>query len=871
MPVVRWVRAVLTRLRQRDLVEADLDDEVAAFYQTMVDRYIEQGMTEAEARRTARLKFGHAEQVKEEVRDTRAGAVLAAALRDAKYALRTLRGAPVYALVTIVTLGVGIGANSTIFSIASRFVLHHPPVGDPGTLMALHTTHDKEQCCNSFSWPLYRDLAEHSRSFSGLTAYYELLPASLDGGGEPERVWGQAVTANYFDVAQLPMAVGRGFAPDEEAAPLVVLSHGLWQRRFDADPNIAGRTVRLSGKPFTVAGVAPPSFRGLDLILNAQFWVPLANLEQLLPKTGNRVQRDYHWLSVAGRLRQGVTEDQAIAELRVLAHRFAAAHPATDKDGGFRFETVGSLPPRDRGAVLAFLAALTGVAFLVLCVACANVANLALAQASARRREITIRLAVGATRTHLLRQFLTESLLLALAGGVLGISVSLLATRGMSAFRIPAPVPLDLTVNVDWKVLLYTFALSAGAGLLFGLAPAWTAVRQVKPSNPRRLLSLRNLLVMVQVAMSVVLLCVTGLFLRSLNRAARIDIGFRPRGILMMSMDPRLHGYGAERTMRLLRQVRERAAALPGVVSAGCTDAVPLAGGHRSDGFQVASSTASVELYMATSGYFETMGIERIAGRVLGDEVATGPRVAVVNEAFAQVFFPNGNAIGQRARSGERVYEIVGLVKNIKSRTLGEAVRPVLFRAASQDMEADPSFSGYTLIVRYSGDSSALAQAIRQEIHAVDPALAVYNVTTMEEHLKNALFLPRLAGTLFGVLGFIGLTLAATGLYGVMSYWVSQRTREIGIRLAIGARIGGVQKLIAAQGMMLTAIAVVPGLAVAWAVAKLLTSFLYGVPPHDAWTFVSVPLFLTAVGLLACWLPARRAAKVDPAITLRHE
>jgi predicted permease len=889
MVFLRRVRGIFNLLFHRDAVEAELDAEVQAFYQTIVDRNMERGIPAEEARRLARIKFGHPENVKEEVRDSRAGAALASAIRNVNYAFRTIRKAPVVASVTIFTLGLGIGANTTIFSVISRFVLQHPPVGDPARLMALYTTQAGGPCCNNFSWLLYRDVREQAKSFSGVTAYYDLLPASIGGSGEPERVWGQAVTANFFDVAQLGMALGRGFTPEEEHLPVVVLGHRLWQQRFGADAAIAGKSIRLSGRPYTVVGIAPSGFRGLDIILDAQFWVPLDNIDQLLPNTANRTSRGYRWLTAAGRLAPGVTPSQAGAELEVLGKRFAAAFPesvpAADRDTGFRMQTAGSLPPRDRSTLMMFLAGLCAVALLVLCIACTNVANLSLAQSAGRQREMAVRLALGATRGHLLRQMLTESVILSLAGGVLGVALSLWSTRALSAFRMAAPVPLDLSVSVNITVLLYAFVLSAGAGILVGLAPAWSVTRpmvvgslngQDTLAQPRRIWSLRNIIVVSQISMSLVLLCITGLFLRSLGNAFSIDIGFRSKGVLMMSFDPRLHGYSAERSIRLLTRVRQRVASLPGVISAACTDAVPLSGGHRSDDFEVEGKAAppgnrSVDLYMATPGYFDTMGIPRVAGRDFENESAASPRTAVVNEEFVRRFFGIENPIGQHVRDGNRVYEIIGVVKNTKSRTVGEGLRAVLYRSLAQDISADPSAAGYSVLVRYASGSGVLGSAVRAQIHAVDPSLAIYDVMTMEEHLREALFLPRLAGALFGVFGVLGLSLAAVGLYGVMSYWVSRRTREIGIRLAIGARIGEVQRLITRQGMTLAVVALVPGLAAAWALAKLFTSSLYGVPAHDAATFTLVPLFLAIVAFLACWIPSRRAAKVDPNAALRHE
>jgi predicted permease len=886
MSALHRASAFFKFLFRREKVEAELDAEVQAFYETMVDRYVARGLPRIEARRLARLKFNLPEQVKEEVRDARTGAALASLAREIKYALRTIGKTPVFAVVTVLTLALGIGANSTIFSIVSRFVLHAPPVGNPGTLMELHTTHDHERCCNNFTYPLFLDVREQAKSFSGIAAYYELVPASMGGAGEPERIWGQATTANFFGVAQLNMTLGRGFSKEEENAPVVVLGNRLWRRRFAADTAIAGKTVTLSGHPFTVIGVAPPGFRGLDLILDGQFWVPLGNIDQLLPNTSNRQSRFYHWLNVAGRLRPGMTQTQATAELGVLAERFAKAHPESEKGGGFRFEPAGSLPPRDKGSIMMFLSALTLVALLVLCIACANVANIFLAHAAGRRREMALRLALGATSRHLLNQLLTESILLALGGGLLGAALSFWATRALAAFHVPAPVPLDLNVNVDGKVLVYTFVLSVAAGILFGLVPAWSIARPLIASGfkgedaiarPGRMWSLRNILVVSQIAMSLVLLCATGLFLLSLRNASQVDLGFRSSGILMMAVDPRLRGYSPERTTQFLNQLQRRVAALPGVASAAYTDAVPLSGGHRSDTFQAEGQLPSkepdthVELYMAGPGYFDTIGTPRLAGSDFGSESPSGPKVAIVNEALVQRFFKNENPIGRHVTGGGRTYQIIGVVKNIRSRTIGEDIRPVLYRALAQDITADPSFAGYSVLVRYSSDPGPLATAVRREIHALDPTLAIFNVRTMQEHLRDALFLPRLAATLFGVFGFLGLALAAVGLYGVMNYWVSQRTREIGIRLALGAQIGGVQRLIIRQGMTLTLAAIAPGLAAAWALTKLFTSVLYGVPAHDTAIFTAVPLLLAAVALFACWLPSRRAASAEPLITLRHE
>ena len=808
--------------------------------------------------------------------------------QDLSYTFRRLSRTPGLVLAVVFSIGLGIAANATIFSMVSRFVLTPPPVGDPSTLLSMHTT-ENNQCCSNFPWPVYTDVRDQAKSFSGLAAYDVLLPASIGGKGEPERLWGQAATPNYFDVAQLRMTLGRGFLPSEERQQVIVLGYRLWQRRFASDPAIIGKVIPLSGHPYTVVGVAPPGFHGFDSILDPQYWVPLSNVETLAPSVaGHTVTvwqgRQNHWLSVIGRLKTGTTETQAANELKTLAENFAKAYPATDKGNGFYLVSAGSLPPREKSAFLLFLAGLSIVVLLVLAIACANVVNLLLANAATRQREMAVRIALGATRTLLFRQMLLESVILALGGGLVGTALSLWATSALAAFRIPAPVPIDTTLSVDWRVLVYTFVLSVGTGLLFGLIPALIASRPILTSalkgedalaRPGRRITLRNILVVAQIAMSIILLSATGLFLRSLEYASTIDPGFRSRNLFMVSVDPRIHGYSPEKTTQFLTQLRDRVAALPGVISTAATDSIPLSGGHRSDGMSAEGHPKQqapiVEMYMATPGYFETLGIPRLAGRDFANESPTGPKVAVINKALAEKLFPGENPIGQRIRDGGDLFEVIGVVGNIKSRFIGEDIRPVLFRSLAQTTATDPPFTGYTLIVHSKADSANLFSAIHHQIHTLDPSMAVYNAETIEDHIRSALFLPRLAGTLFGIFGFIGLVLAAVGLYGVMSYAVSRRTREIGVRIALGAQLAAIQRLILRQGIILTLIALAVGLPAALAVAKLFNSFLYGVRPHDVLTFTLVPIFLATVALAACWIPARRAAKVDPLTTLRYE
>jgi len=886
---MKKLRALWMRLRgvtRAQQEQAEFDAELDSHVAMHTEDGVRAGLTEAEARRRALIRLGGAEQTRQAHRERRTLPWLETLLRDITYAARTLGKHPGVTAAAVLSIGLGIGANATIFSMVSRFVLRPAPMGDPTTLLSIYMVPRGEPCCNSFSLPLYNDLRDQAQSFSGVAAFNEEIPASISGSGEPERVWGQAVTPNFFDVLGLRMELGRGFVSGEDRVPEVVLGGGLWQRQFNGDRNIVGKSITISGANYTVIGVAPAAFHSVEQVLVNEFWVPLGMVQSLVPNAPPAGSREYHWLPVVARLKPGVTRAQAGAELNTLALRFGENYPATDKDLSFVFWQAGTLPPREKSATLIFLGALSVVALLVLSIAGVNVANLLFAQAACRQRDMAVRLALGATRGRLQRQMLVESLLLSLAGGALGVLLSFGATHALSALHVPAPVPLNVSIAVDWRTLLYSFGLSLLSGMLLGAAPAFAATRprlasalrgEVAMALPGRRFSVRNLLVVVQIAMAVALLCITGLFLRSLQSAASIDIGFRSKNLLMMSVDPRVHGYTPERTVEFLTQLERRVAALPGVQSAIATDMPPLNGGHRSDGFAVVGHEAKdndityAELYMVTPGSFDTLGIPLLAGTDFGAETVTGPHTAIVNRAFADRVFPGANPIGQRVSGGGVTYQIVGVCGNVKSRTLGEDERAVLYRSLKQTVAGDPSLMGYTLVVHTAGDPGALTEAVRRQIHALDPAMAIFNEETMEEHVRTAYFLPRLAAMLFGVFGFIGLVLAVVGLYGVMSYAVSRRTREIGIRMALGAESGAVQRLVVRQGMVLALIAVALGWPAAWMLARVASSFLYGIQPHDALTFAAVPPVMAAIALVACWIPARRASRVDPMQALRTE
>jgi predicted permease len=874
-----WIR--LCGLMHKAEADDDLEAELASHLAMHIEDGTRAGLSAEEARRQALIRLGGVEQTRQAYRERRGLPWLETLLRDLGYSLRRLAKHPAVTAIAVLSIGLGLGANATIFSMVSRFVLRPAPVGDPSTLLAVQRRGE-----NALSWPLFGDLREQVKSFSGVAGYFPILPASIGGRGEPERVYGQAVSANFFDVAELPTMSGRGFASGEDKQPVVVLGAGLWHRRFHDDRAIVGKTITLSGHMFTVVGVAPIGFHGIDQVFAPEFWVPLGSADLLFPNLPKGPDRTQNWIFVVGRLRPGATRAQAAAELHGLAERLARSYPNTDKDKPFVFVRMGLLPPGEQNALQVFLTALSVVALLVLAIAAANVANLLFAQASGRQREMAVRLALGATHGRLQRQMMVESVLLGLGGGVLGVLLSLWATQTLSAIQLPVPTPVDMRIGVDWRVLVFTFALSILSGLLLGVAPAWAAARPLLGSalkgedalaRPGRRWSLRNMLTVAQIAMSVILLLMTGLFLRSLETAAKIDIGFRPQNLLSVSVDPRLHGYTPERTTEFINQLRKRVTALPGAVSAACADFPPLsmAGDtitfHIGRGPDTAKNDPVANLTRVTPGYFETMGIPRFAGRDFGGETASGAKTAVVNRAFVERVFGGQNPIGQQVTGAGVTYQIVGVVANVKTTTLGEDLKPVLYRSVAQNVGIDPNLLGYVLVVHTAGPPEAMREAVRRQVQALDRNMAVFNEETMEEHVHSAFFLPRLAAMLFGVFGAIGLVLATVGLYGVMSYAVSRRTREIGIRIAMGAQPGTVERLVLRQGLVLTLIAMALGWPAAWMLSRLAASFLYGIQPHDALTFAVVPPFLAAVALIACWFPARRAASIEPIVALRTE
>jgi len=818
------------------------------------------------------------------------------AMNDLRLAMRLLLKDRGLSAVAILSLALGIAANTTIFSLLSGLLLRPLPGREPGRLASVYTSDSSGPLYSASSYPDYRDFRDGSDAFEALGAH-TLQPLLLTVGGESQRVVASLTTGNTFEMLGLRAAYGRLLLPVEEAPgdhPVVVLSHAFWRARFAANPGVVGRSVALNGRAHTIVGVGPEGFSGLLRGVAADLFVPLAMHDALsrekLDQRGNR------GLMLLGRLRADATVESARASLAVLASRLHRDHRDlwTDVKGAPRVVSVlpeadSRILPMVSGPVSGFLAVLQAVVGLVLLLACSNVANLLLARASARRREMGVRLALGAGRLQLVRQLLAESVLLSAVAGALGLALAFAAMRVIGSLQPPLPVSLDLGMRIDLGVLLFTLVVSVGTGMLFGLLPALTAAG-VRPLEALRGggahagsgggSRLRNLLVVGQVAGALVLLLCTGLFLRSLANAEAIDPGFSPRGVVAFSLDLDSRGYDEVRGALFFEQVRERLARLPGVAGVSLASRLPLTlgGGRRSlevEGYQRRpGEDTEVDYSVVAPGYFETMRTALASGRGFDAREAAGPGTVVVNEAFVRRFWPGQQALGRRIVVPRRVagarletpMEVIGVARDGKYNSLGEEPTPFVFYPHSHLYRPEMN-----VLLRTDADPARLAGEVRNAVAALDPALPVYDFRTLEQHLGIALFPARSVAWLLGLMGLLALFLAVLGVYGVLSYAVTRRTREIGVRMALGATREAVLGMIVGLGARLTAAGLGLGLLAAVALTRFLGFLLYGISPLDPAVFVAVPSLLLAVALAAAALPARRASRVEPAIALREE
>lgn len=813
--------------------------------------------------------------------------------QDLRYGARMLWKSPGFTFVAMLSLAIGIGANTTIFSLVNAALLR-PPSGikDAGRLVDIHgTAAAGNERFHTLSYPDYLYYRNHNEVFDGMTAY-SFRPLSLKRSGEAKHVFGMIVTGNYFSVLDVRPALGRFFLPEEDRTPnthpVAVMSYALWQREFGGDPGVIGRTLTLNGHACTVIGVAPQNFRGTIVYLAPEVWVPMQMQAQAVPGSDLLGDRGTQWLTAAGRLKTGVSIGTAQAAMSILARQLADSHPDTNRDEGISLTPASSVPGEVRGAVVGFVSLLMGVVGLVLLIACANVAGLFLARASARRQEVAIRMAVGANRGRLVRQLLTESVLLFLAGGTIGVLLAVWTNDLLPKF-LPSSSAASIDLNVDVRVLSFTLMVSLLTGILFGLAPALEASKpdvifalksDTAGAGSRRSRT-RNLFVVAQIAVSLVLLIGAGLFVRSLRNAGSIDPGFNPDGVYTVAFDLAIQGYDEERGREFYGKLIERVETLPGVRAAGLAALVPLAGGNRSVGINVGGHepppgqrSFDVGTNSVDPRYFRTVEVPVLRGRNFTDaDRRTGAQVAVVNETMARRFYGSVDAVGKRFTLGavggadSAPVEIIGVVKDGKYVTLGEEPRPHIYRAFEQAYHPR-----MTLHVRTApGDAAGVIAAVRREAQLLDGNLPLTGVTTMTEQIGFSLIPLRFAASVVGTLGLIGLLLAGVGIFGVVSYSVAGRTREIGIRMALGAQPRDVLRLVVRQGMSLALVGVGIGLPLAFASTRALASLLYGVSATDPLVFVGIALLLVVVALVASYIPARRATRVEPVVALRYE
>lgn len=820
--------------------------------------------------------------------------------QDVRYGLRVMRKNPGFTLVVVVTLALGIGVNTAIFSFTDALLFRPLPVKEPTRLAVLfHVGTKNPKNFSSFSFPDYTDFRDQNSVFSGLAAS-STIDLNLSEGGQTERIEGQIVSGNYFSLLGVKPARGRTFLPEEDQTlgthPVAVISYGFWQRRFGSDPNLTGKTLTLNGHSFTVIGIASKSFRSIDVRSSPEIWVPLMMHSVAMPTFkmfGTELfgNRGTHWLDLAGRLKPGVSLQQAESALRTIAVQQEQAY--RDTNLGW---SVAAVPANDArfgsptgGSFVSLAMLLLAVAGLVLLVACANVANLLMAKAVTRQKEMGIRLALGAGRARLIRQLITESVLLAVLGGASGLLLAAWTANLLSAFEVSAMLPA-LDVRLDGRVLGFALVISFLTGTLFGLAPAFHAARTSVAetlkgqsvlageglSRPR----LRHGLVTLQVALCMVLLVSAGLMLRTVRNLYGLDLGFTTNNLLLTTFDLSSRDYPATQGRLFFRQLMERVRALPGVESASLAFTTPFGGGRMANDVFTEGGEDSpererfnVDLNVVDIGYFRTMDIPLLRGRDFNERDRPGsPGVAIVNETMARRLWPAEDPVGKRLRlwnprgPGELV-EVVGVVKDGRYyRSWRDRTRPFMFLPFLQQYR-----SSMALHIRVNGPAGQIMAAVRSQAQALDKSLPLFGFRSVNEAMSDAIALERMGAGLMSVFGSLALVLAAIGIYGAISFTVSQRTREIGIRVALGARQPDILGLVVAQ----SAKPVLAGVAIGWAagfgLTRLMSSLLFGVRPTDFATFVLVSCVMIAAGLLASYVPARRASRVDPMVALRCE
>jgi macrolide transport system ATP-binding/permease protein len=821
-------------------------------------------------------------------------------LQDFRYSLRAMAKNPSFVAAAVASLALAIGPNTVIFSLVNALLLKPLPVDAPDQVVRVFSSDDHGPY-HPLSYPDYIDYRDRQRDFSGLAACQRIM-MSLNNNGRPEVVPGAVVSANFFSVLGAQPLLGRAFAPEEDqspgARPVAVVSFNLWQRRFNADPALLGAALRLNGHSFTVIGVAAKGFTGINVGLTTDIWVPITMYPKLMPSLTGASDplndREQAWLNdVIGRLKPGVGIEQAQSSLNGVSKQLESAYPsrAGNQRRGLALVPISKGHPKIRAAILSFAVLLMAVVGIVLLIACANVANLLLTRGAARQREIAIRLALGANRWRLTRQLLTESVTLSLAGGAAGVLLAYWVSDLLLTFKPAVSIPMTIDLSLDRRVFGFSLAISFLTGIAFGMVPALQASRPdliaalkaktVSFGRGDRASHLHSLLVIVQMSLSLVLLIGAALLFRSMQNAYRTDPGFEKNNLLLLSTDLDLRGYTAAEGRKFCRRFIDRMRSLPGLQAASLTSVFPLSLASseiavtvEGRGLQSGRDGSLVSASNVAPGYFKTMNIPLIQGREFSDHDAeNGPGVVIINQAMARRFWPGEDPIGKRINLDPLApqisyHEVIGVAKDSKFLTLGESPEPFVYKCIFQQYS-----SGITLVVRTAPGPERMLSAIRREVQALDEDLPIFDVKTVTEHMDISLTPLRMATTLLGILGGLALLLASVGLYAVVAYSVTLRTREFGIRMAIGARSVQVLKSVLARGTVLATIGMAIGLALALAMARAMSNLglLYGIGATDPATFIGMSLLLVSVALLASYFPARRAMKVDPVTTLRQE
>jgi putative ABC transport system permease protein len=879
MSLWRHLTQGLRVLTSRTAADQEVDDEVQHFVDEATDAYVARGLSPGDARRAARQEVGGTISVREQVRDYGWENLVGSFMSDVRLALRLLWKSPIFTLVVVFVISLGSGAVTTIFSGMNALVLRPPPgLSGLDRLVTLQPARRDGTFVEQGSYAYYDYLRERSRTLDGIVAWGR-VSLTISEGAEGTAVYGNMVSGNYFDVLGVRPALGRFFAADENRTPgshpVIVVSQGFWRTRLGGQPAAIGRTVTVNGNPFTIIGVAPEEFRGVYTGLRADAWVPLMMQPQLRPRSN---LTDASWLWMFGRLQSDSSLERARQELAALAasrsNELGRGSSPTELDS-MRVSPLTGLPGGEGRALLGFTGLLLAAAALVLMIAGVNVAAMLSARYATRRRDLAVRAALGAGRMRLLRQLLTEVFALFLLGSLGGFVVALLATAALERLPLPANVPVSLELSPDTRVLVFAVGVSLLAGLIFGLAPALRAAgRDITSrlrddsagSGTRRTVMSRTLIV-GQLAFSLVLLVAAGLFSRALTRGQQIDPGFDVEAVTAGWIEPESWGYDEVKTRNFYRELRQRLEPMPGVTAISFTGRVPLMMGSSSDDITVDGAEVRVDYASVDTDYFEVLRLPLVQGRAFrqsdGQQAAN---VAVVNETLARKLWPDGSAVGRTFRFRGMPTMIVGIARDAKYARLDEATPAFVHVPLAQVWQPTQ-----TLLVRSAADRAQLASAIQQAVLSIDPALPRPRVSTLRQATAIVLLPQRAAAIVTGALGAVGLILAAVGLYGIMAFSANRRTREIGIRVALGAEQASVLGLIVREGLRLAALGITIGLVLSVAAGRLIAGWLFNVSPLDGATFAGMSALFLAVATVASYLPARRAASVDPVAALRAE